>query len=114
MKKKGLVEMIVMREPAESDFSSDKFPKNRVKLFSYMLKNKFPKIYKNHWLIAPFFLPLIIWGILTMPYTDWIFSLDAKEGLTHLIEYWFTVYVTEIPLWVIAFVGLSGGLNVLR
>jgi hypothetical protein len=49
-----------------------------------------------------------------MPYADWIFSLDAREGITHLFDYWFTVHVTAIPLWTLAFVGLSGGLNVVR
>ncbi len=114
MRKKGLVERLVMSEPALEDFSPAKFPKNRAKLFKYMLKNKFFKIYKNHWLMALFFLPLIAWGVLTMGYTDWMFSLDPKEGITFLLEYWFTVHVTAIPLWMLAFVGLAGGLNVLR
>lgn len=114
MRKKGLVERILMKEPAEVDFSAEKLPRTRVKLFLYMIKNKFPKIYKNHLCMALFFLPLIIWGILTMPYTDQIFSLDPGEGITQLVDYWFTVYVTMIPLWALAFVGLSGGLNVLR
>lgn len=114
MRKKGFVERIVMSEPAAEDFSPDKLPKNRAKLFLYMLKNKPLKIYLNHWLIALFFLPLIVWSVLTMRYTDWLFSLSAEEGIAHLVEYWFTVYVSAIPLWVIGFVGLSGGLNVLR
>ena len=114
MRKKGFVERIVMSEPAAEDFSPDKLPKNRTKLFLYMLKNKPLKIYMNHWLTALFFLPLIVWSVLTMRYTDWLFSLSAEEGITHLVEYWFTVYVSAIPLWVIGFVGLSGGLNVLR
>lgn len=103
-----------MREPAKEDFSPEKLPSNRAKLFSYMITNKFFKIYKNHILIVLFFLPLIIWGVLTMEYTDMVFSLDPKEGITHFIEYWFTVYVTAIPMWAIAFVGLAGGLNVLK
>lgn len=114
MKKKGLVERIVMRDPASEDFSSGKLPENRVKLFSYMLKNKFSKIYLNHLMTALFFLPLVGWGVITIPLSDWIFGLDPREGITHFVEYWFTVYVTAIPLWAIAFVGLSGGLNVVR
>ena len=114
MRKKGLVERLVMRDPAREDFSPDKLPKNRKELFSYMLKNKFWKIYKNHLLIALFFIPIIAWGVLTMNYTDYIFKLDPREGITHFFEYWVTVYVTAIPLWAIAFVGLAGGLNVLR
>ncbi|MBR2432696.1 MAG: hypothetical protein IKB23_07260 [Clostridia bacterium] len=114
MRKKGFVERIVMSEPAAEDFSPDKLPKNRARLFLYMLKNKPLKIYMNHWLTALFFLPLIVWSVLTMRYTDWLFSLSEEEGITHLVEYWFTVYVSAIPLWVIGFVGLSGGLNVLR
>ena len=114
MRKKGLVERLVMSEPALEDFSPAKFPKNRVELFKYMLKNKFFKIYKNHWFISLFFLPLIVWGVLTMGYTDWMFSLDPKEGIQHLFEYWFTVHVTALPLWIVAFLGLAGGLNVLR
>lgn len=114
MRKKGLVERIVMSEPAGEDFSHAKFPDNRAKLFTYMLKNKSFKIYKNHLLMALFFLPLIVWSVLCMGYSDWIFSLDPKEGIAHFVEYWFTVYVSEIPLWSIAFVGLAGGLNVIR
>lgn len=114
MRKKGLVERIVMRAPAEADFSSRSLPENRVKLLSYMIKNKFSKIYKNHLLMALFFLPLVAWGILTMDYASMIFGLDPREGITLFPEYWVTVYVTAIPLWMLAFVGLSGGLNVLR
>lgn len=114
MRKKGLFERIIMREPAKEDFSANKLPKNRVKLFSYMIKNKFFKIYKNHCLTVLFFVPLIAWGVLTMEYTDKVYSLEPQVGITHLVEYWFTVYVTAIPMWVLAFVGLSGGLNVIR
>ena len=114
MRKKGLVERIIMRAPSEKSFSAEKLPDNRRKLFSYMIKNKFSKIYKNHLLIGLFFLPLVVWGIITMDYSNMIFSLDPREGIVLLPEYWVTVYVTAIPLWVIAFVGLSGGLNVLR
>jgi len=114
MRKKGLVERLIMKNPSDEDFSCDKLPPNRRKLFSYMLKNKLWRIYKNHLLTALFFLPLIAWGILTLNYTGYVFGLDPQEGITHLFEYWFTVYVTAIPLWVIAFVGLAGGLHVIR
>ncbi len=114
MRKKGLVERIIISEPASEDFSVDKLPKNRARLFLYMLRNKTLRIYKNHLLTAIFFLPLIVWSVLTVNYTDWLFSLDGREGITHLVEYWFTVHVSAIPLWVLAFVGLSGGLNVIR
>ena len=114
MRKKGLVEKIVMSEPAAEDFSSCKFPQNRYKLFWYMLRNKFSKIYLNHWLVTLFFLPLIVWGLMTLSYSDWLFGLEAKDGITHFVEYWFTVYVTAIPLWALGFFGLAGGLNVIR
>ena len=114
MRKKGLVERLVINPPSENDFSYDKLPENRKKLFSYMLKNKFWKIYKNHFLIALFFFPLIAWSVLTMSYTNFVFGLEASEGITHFVEHWITVYVTAIPLWSLAFVGLAGGLNVLK
>lgn len=114
MRKKGLVERILMKDPASEDFSYQKFPKNRKELFLYMIKNKLWKIYQNHWFMALFFLPLIAWGVLTLDYTNMVFSLDPREGITHLVEYWVTVYVTAIPLWTIAFVGIAGGLNVIR
>ena len=114
MRKKGLVERIVMRPPSEVGFSAERLPRNRRKLFSYMIKNKFSKIYKNHLLIGLFFIPLVVWGVMTMDYSNMIFSLEPREGITLLPEYWVTVYVTAIPLWMLAFVGLAGGLNVLR
>ena len=114
MKKKGLVERIVMKEPSKEGFSQQKLPNDRKQLLSYMLKNKFSKIYKNHLLMALFFIPLVVWGILTMSYSDMIFSLDPREGIVLLPEYWVTVYITAIPLWMLAFVGIAGGLNVLR
>ena len=114
MKKKGLVERIVMKEPSKEGFSQQKLPNDRKQLLSYMLKNKFSKIYKNHLLMALFFIPLVVWGILTMSYSDMIFNLDPREGIVLLPEYWVTVYVTAIPLWMLAFVGIAGGLNVLR
>jgi len=114
MRKKGLVEKIVMGEPANVDFSQKQFPENRAKLFSYMLKNKFSKIYKNHLLTAVFFVPLIVWSILTLGYSNWVFGLEPNEGITHFFEHWLTVYVTAIPMWALGFVGLSGGLNVIR
>ena len=49
-----------------------------------------------------------------MEYTDWLFGLDATEGIGHLVEHWVTVYVSAVPLWILAFVGLAGGLNVIR
>lgn len=114
MKKKGLVERIVMKEPSKEGFSQQRLPNDRKKLLSYMLKNKFSKIYKNHLLMALFFIPLVVWGILTMSYSDMIFSLDPREGIVLLPEYWVTVYITAIPLWMLAFAGIAGGLNVLR
>ena len=114
MKKKGLVERIVMKEPSKEGFSQQKLPNDRKQLLSYMLKNKFSKIYKNHLLMALFFIPLVVWGILTMSYSDMLFSLDPREGIVLLPEYWVTVYITAIPLWMLAFVGIAGGLNVLR
>ena len=114
MRKKGIVERLVIGAPSENDFSYEKLPQNRKKLFSYLIKNKFWKIYKNHFLIALFFVPLIVWNVLTLNYTNFVFGLPANEGITHFVEHWFTVYVTAIPLWALAFLGLSGGLNVLR
>ena len=114
MRKKGIIARIVMGEAAKEDFSSAKLPKNRTELFSYMIKHKLLKIYKNHLLIALFFIPLIAWGILTMEYTDTVFSADPNIGITYLVEYWVTAYVTAIPMWMLAFVGLAGGLNVIR
>ncbi|MBO5716284.1 MAG: hypothetical protein J6S23_07845 [Clostridia bacterium] len=114
MRKKGIVERLVISAPSENDFSYDKLPQNRKKLFSYMLKNKFFKIYKNHFFTSLFFVPLIVWCVLTMNYTDFVFGLQANEGITHFVEHWVTVYVTAIPLWSLAFWGLAGGLNVLK
>ncbi len=64
--------------------------------------------------MALFFLPLIIWQVLTMEYTDWVFRLAPEEGITHLFDYWLTVYGTAVPLWALAFVGIAGGLFVVR
>ena len=114
MRKKGLVERIVIGTPSENDFSYDNLPGNRKRLFSYMLKNKLWKLYKNHLLLSLFFLPLIAWNILTLSYTNFVFGLEASEGIGHFVEHWFTVYVTAIPLWVIAFLGLAGALNVIK
>lgn len=114
MRKKGLVERIVIGAPSENDFSYDKLPKNRKKLFSYMLKNKLGKLYKNHLLLSLFFLPLVAWNVLTLNYTNFVFGLSASEGIGHFVEHWFTVYVTAIPLWVLAFLGLAGALNVIK
>ena len=114
MKKKGLVARLIMNNPSDVDFSYDKLPKNRRELLLYMLKNKFWKIYKNHLVMALFFIPLVAWRVLTMSYSNFVFSLDFQEKIANFADHWLTVYVTAIPLWAIAFVGLAGGLNVIR
>ncbi len=44
MRKKGLIEKLVMGTPAEYDYSARNMQKNRLSLFFYMMQNKFFKI----------------------------------------------------------------------
>lgn len=115
MKKKGLVEQVVLGKAKDKDFTANDLPANRFQLFRFLMKNKLRQLYCNHLLSALFFLPLLAWAVLCISYTDLTFGDGTPlEQLTRLPYYSAVVYGTAIPLWMLAFWGLSGGMYVTR
>ena len=114
-KKKGIVEKALLGTPKEKDFTSADLPANRVKLLGYLLRNRLRVLYCNHLLTALFFLPLIAWAILSMNYLNEVFTQgDTLQQMSNLPYATAVVYGTAIPLWIVAFVGMAGGLYVTR
>ncbi len=107
-------ERAVLGTPVEKDFSRDMLPVGRGRQTLSILKAKWPKLYAVHLLTALFFLPLMIWNYLSISYTNSAFSGSAEESLLELPNYFLTVYGTAVPLWAVAFLGLAGGLYVMR
>lgn len=115
MKKKGLVEQVVLGKVKDKDFTVNDLPANRFQLFRFLMRNKLRQLYCNHLLSALFFIPLLAWAVLCISYTDLTFGDGtALEQLTRLPYYTAVVYGTAIPLWMLAFWGLSGGMFVTR
>ena len=114
-KRKGIVEKALLGTPKEKDFTSADLPANRVKLLGYLLRNRLRVLYCNHLLTALFFLPLIAWAILSMNYLNEVFTQgDTLQQMSNLPYATAVVYGTAIPLWIVAFVGMAGGMYVTR
>lgn len=115
MRKKGLVEKVVIGNPSDKDFTANDLPANRWQLMGFLLRNRLRQLYCNHLLTALFFIPLLAWWVLTMGYAELTFSSGTPlEQLTRLPYYTAVVYGTALPFWMLAFYGLSGGMFVTR
>ena len=74
MKKKGLVEQVVLGKVKDKDFTVNDLPANRFQLFRFLMRNKLRQLYCNHLLSALFFIPLLAWAVLCISYTDLTFG----------------------------------------
>ncbi len=100
--------------PRAEDFTRAMLPATRRRQLRHLLKNKSLSIYQVHLLTVIWFLPLMLWHYLAINYTNTAFSGTAEASLQELPTYFLTVYGTALPLWVLAFVGMAGGIYVLR
>lgn len=100
--------------PHPEDFTAAMLPRTRRKQLGKMLKTKLISVYWVHLLTAVWFLPLLLWNYFSVNYTNTAFGGTAEDSLRALPDYCLTVYGTAVFLWMLAFVGLSGGMYVLR
>ncbi len=112
--KKRYFERALIGEPRDADFTRAMLPKTRKRQLIFLLKTKWVKLYWTHLFTALWFLPLMLWNYFSINYTNSVFGKTAEESLAELPEYCLTVYGTAVPLWALAFLGLAGGLYVIR
>lgn len=102
VKNKGL-------EHKKTNFDINSLPINRKELFKKMIFTRFGKLFQINILCFLFFLPLIIWELLTNIY---------KSSFTDLSELMSFIISIKSPLiiifTVIAFIGLAGGIYCVR
>ncbi len=103
-----------MKKPQTEKTGAASLPATRRKQLKHLLKNRSLRWYQTHLLTAVWFVPLLLWHYLSLSYTNWAFSGTAEASLQELPNYFLTVYGTGILLWILAFVGLAGGMYVLR
>lgn len=93
----------------KSNFDINSLPINRKELFKKMIFTRFGKLFQVNVLCFVFFLPLILWELLTTIY---------KSSLTELTDLINFVITTKSPLIVLftllSFIGLSGGIYFIR
>ncbi len=100
--------------PRQRDFTPSMLPRTRRSQLKHLLKTKLFSMYKAHLLTAVWFLPLLAWHYFSLSYTNAAFSGTPEASLRELPNYCLTVYGTAVPLWMLAFAGLAGGMYVLR
>jgi len=113
--KKGFVYKVLYGKGTDEDFTTQNLPKNRAKQFFYAYKTSFGKITNLNMLAALFALPLLVWDLLASAYVaDFMKGLDVKTQFSYLLKMSLLQYGTEIPLIMLAFVGLAGAYYVIR
>lgn len=114
-KKKGLIERLVMGKPREKDFTEADLPTTRTKQFRFVFKTRFGVIFRANLLAALFCVPYIIWELLSGAYVNnFVEGMEAAEYASNLLYLTLLQYGTEIPLLMLAFVGLAGIYYVVR
>lgn len=113
--KKGAVYRFLYGKGKDDDFTVANLPKNRPQQFFRVFKTRFGTIFRTNLLAALFALPLIVWDLISTAYvTDFTKGMDAATQFSHLLRLSLLRYVTEIPLIMLAFVGLAGAFFVIR
>lgn len=109
MKKKGIIERLVMGKTRDKDFTEADLPATRFKQFKFVFRTRFGIIFRANLLSALFCLPLIAWWLVSNAYVaDHVAELSVTEYASELISLTLLQYGTEIPLIMLAFAGLSG------
>lgn len=115
MKKRGIIERLVMGKRRDKDFTEDDLPSTRFKQFKFVFRTRFGIIFRANLLAALFCLPLLTWSLIASGYVaDYTAELSVTEYASELIYLSLLQYGTEIPLMMLAFCGLAGIFYVVR
>lgn len=113
--KKGVIYRLIFGKGNNGDFTVADLPKNRVKQFFWVFKRRFGTIFRVNLLTALFALPLIVWDFISTAYVaDFTKGMDVQTHFSHLLRLSILRYCTEIPMIMLAFVGLAGAFFVIR
>lgn len=109
MKKKGIIERLVMGKKRDKDLTESDLPSTRFKQFKFVFRTRFGIIFRLNLLSALFFIPYMVWDILASGYVaDFVAGMTAEERFSNLIYLTLLQYGTEIPLLMLGFAGLAG------
>lgn len=109
MKKKGIIERLVMGKKRDKDLTENDLPSTRFKQFAFVFRTRLGVIFRLNLISALFFLPFMAWDILAGGYVaDFVAGMTAEERFSHLIYLTLLQYGTEIPLLMLGFSGLAG------
>lgn len=109
-----LSKKILFGDDDGKDFTNANLPKSRKKQFLYLLKTRFNKLFYINLLVLLFALPLMLWHTLCLTYS-FSFGDITAENIGRYMS--FIVYYKAIPnvfLTIVAFLGVAGGLHIIR
>ena len=109
-----LSKKILFGDDDGKDFTNANLPKTRKKQFLYLLKTRLHKLFYINLLVFLFAMPLMLWHTLCLAYS-FSFGEITVENIGGYIS--FLVYYKAIPnvfLTVLAFLGIAGGLHIIR
>ena len=82
MKKKGIIERLVMGKKRDKDLTENDLPSTRFKQFAFVFRTRFGVIFRLNLISALFFLPFMAWDILAGGYAaDFVAGMTAEEQL---------------------------------
>lgn len=109
MKKRGIIARLVMGKEREDDLTVADLPANRPQQFKFVMRTRFGMIFRETMLCSLFWLPLLVWSLVSSLYFQrYVASLSVDEYFSRLINLSLLQFGVEIPMFMIAFVGLAG------
>lgn len=115
MKNRGIIKRLVMGKPRETDLTESDLPRTRFAQFKHCMRTRFGVLFRINMLAALFFVPLAVWDLLVSGYISSLASdLPQAEYVARTLSLTLLRFGSEIPLIMLAFVGLSGLMYVTR
>lgn len=112
MKLGDFFQRLILGKRKDKDFTDDDLPKNRFQALKFVIKNEYIKFLKTCILTAVFFLPLLIFAIYSGANVLNALSMDFKPNdVLGMVAFNLMI---DVPLIMLAFIGLAGGIYVAR
>lgn len=113
--KKGFIYRLIYGKGRSEDFTSRDLPKNRAGQFFYVFRTHFGKIFRINLLAGLCALPYLVWDYLLNGYVSrYMSGLSVQEQFSQLLRMSLLQYGSEIPMIMLAFIGLAGAFYVIR
>ena len=114
LNKKGFIEKSLYGN-SEVDFNDSFLPKTRKEQFKYIFKNNWLKLFYLNLVIFLFFIPAIIYYFVSnLNYSNLISTMTDTEVYSQLFSLNLMRYLILSLLFMLGFIGLAGGLYVIR